>query len=667
VKPHLSHPLPLIPARLAWAADGTPYSAAYDDIYHSSDGGLGQARHVFLGGSGLLGDDARWRGRERFVIVETGFGLGLNFLATWQAWRDADIKQNCAQLHFISFEKHPFSATDLAQLHARWPELAPCAAALQAQWPTLTPGAHRLSFDDGQVILTLFFGDANELLPKLRAHVDAFYLDGFAPGKNPDLWSPRIYSSLARLAVSGATLATWCLANPVQRALAATGFLLDKPPGFGGRREMLRGVFRVERRTAPPRPSPAARHAIVIGAGLAGCAMAERLASRGWQITLIDAAAAPAQGASGNHAGILRPLPSHDDNLLARLTRAGFLHLRRHLQSLAERGQAVRWQDCGVLHLARDPLHESTQRELIEHLQPPSEFLRFLERDAARAIARWPVAHGGWWFPGGGWVQPASLCRAHLDRCGARLTALFGIHIARHAWHDGQWQIYDAQNQCIARAPTLILANAQGARTLLETADDTAHLSLPLRPARGQVTHLAADALPAPEVVICRLGYVTPVIDGIRSAGASFIADDTDTTVREADHQDNLSRLEFSLPGALAQLTATANKTNTADTMTMHPGRAAVRSMTQDRLPLVGALPVGNTTTPFSALDEIPRQPGLYGLLGFGARGLVWSALAAELLASQINGEPLPVENDLAAAIDPARFLLRREKARRRD
>ncbi len=645
----------LTPARLDRAADGTPYSAAYDDIYHSTAGGLEQARHVFLAGNGLLGDHktaARWQQRERFVIVETGFGLGLNFLATWQAWRDDP--QRCKQLHFVSFEKHPFSAVDLAQIHTRWPELAPYATALQAQWPSLTPGAHRLSFDDDRVILTLFLGDATELLPKLRARVDAFYLDGFAPAKNPEMWGQRITSSLARLAVTGATLATWTVAGQIRRELSAAGFILEKAPGFTGKREMTRGLFRVERRHALP--SPPERHAIIVGAGLAGCAIAESLARRGWRISLIEATDTPAQGASGNHAGILRPLPSHGDNLLARLTRSGFLHLRRHLHHLAERGYTPRWQDCGVLHLARDPQHEVAQRELIALMQPPADFLRFIERDAAREIARWPVTHGGWWFPGGGWVQPASLCHANLESCGQNLITHFGKRVARHHYHEGQWHVYDEQEHCIAHAPYLIFANAQNARTLLESAEPSARLSLPLRPARGQVTHLAENDLSAPDVVVCRLGYVTPVIDGIRSAGASFIADDDSTELRAADHQDNLARLEFSLPGVLAQLPAIENQNRS--------GRAAVRSMTQDRLPLVGALPISNDAMSFSTLDEIPRQTGLYGLLGFGARGLVWSALAAELLASQMEGEPLPLEADLAAAVDPARFMLRQGRGK---
>ena len=226
-------------ARLILADDGTPYSPAYGDVYHSAAGGHAQATHVFMGGNGLPG---RWRRRSRFVILETGFGLGTNFLATWLAWQNDP--QRCAELHFISLEKHPFAAADLARAHQGWPEFAELSAELILQWPapeSLRPGDHRLVLSEGRVVLHLVFGDALECLPKLDAEVDAFYLDGFSPAKNPDLWSPELCRSLHRLAVPGATLATWSVAGAVRRALSDAGFAVEKRPGFAEKRQMLVG------------------------------------------------------------------------------------------------------------------------------------------------------------------------------------------------------------------------------------------------------------------------------------------------------------------------------------------------------------------------------------------------------------------------------------------
>jgi len=632
------------PATLAYNSDGTPYSAAYDDIYHSAAGGLGQARHVFLGGNGLLGEHARWRKRDSFVIVETGFGIGLNFLATWQAWREDP--ERCERLHFVSFEKHPFTAADLATLHARWPELADCSATLRRQWPALLPGAQRLFFDNEQVVLTLFFGDAQALLPKLRARADAFYLDGFAPDKNPQLWSARICSSLARLAVTGATLATWTVAGAVRETLSAAGFAIEKMPGFGVKREMSRGIFRINRKSPEIIPE---RSAIVIGAGLAGCSIAERLAARGWQIQVIETAAAPAQGASGNHAGVLRPQPSLDDNPLARLSRAAFLHARRHLQALDAASLPLRWSDCGVLYLARDPVHEAMQRRVAADQPGSEDYLRFVERSAAASLAGWPVAAGGWWFPGGGWVQAPSLCLADLQRHAGQVRLLAARTVAGIERPGAAWHALDDTGRVIATAPVLILANAGDGRRLAGGGGDA---QLPLRNARGQVSYLLPATDPFSEIVICRDGYVTPQVDGIRCIGASFRIDDDDAQIRNAEHEENLARLDAMLPGYAAGISP-----NTLG------GRVGFRSVTRDRMPIIGPIAAADRAMAdvpaATRLADIPRQDGLYGLLGLGSRGLVWAALAAELLAAQIEGAPLPLEGDLVDAVDPGRFLLR--------
>ena len=268
-------------------ADGTPFSVRYGDVYYAAAGGPAQARHVFLAGNDL---PARWQGRGRFVILETGFGLGLNFLATWQAWRGDP--RACRELCFISLEKHPFAAADLAAAHAAWPEFASLAGMLQAQWPPLQPGEHRVVLEgvpaaqgqeaagDGgkregtemrrmpdvpemspllevqaaqnmpamrRVELRLLFGDAAALLPALTLApdeaVDAFFLDGFSPARNPDLWSPALCRALARLAKPGATLATWSVAGSVRRALSEAGFMVEKRPGFADKRQMLVGRF----------------------------------------------------------------------------------------------------------------------------------------------------------------------------------------------------------------------------------------------------------------------------------------------------------------------------------------------------------------------------------------------------------------------------------------
>jgi tRNA 5-methylaminomethyl-2-thiouridine biosynthesis bifunctional protein len=625
---------PITPATIAFAPDGTPCSEIHGDLYHSAAGGPGQARHVFLAGNGL---PERWRGRERFVVVETGFGLGLNFLTTWAAWRNDPAPP--ASLHFVSFELHPFRRDDLARLHARWPEFAALSAELLTQWPLPAPGMHRLHLAGGRLTLTLHFGDARDGLAQLEARADAFFLDGFSPPKNPELWSAKIFHLLARLSAPGATLATWSVAGSVRETLRHAGFATEKAPGFGGKRQMLRGWL-------PPHPrqrasaAPAKRHAIIIGAGAAGSCLAERLAARGWTIELIDAAARAGQGASGNHAGVLRPLPNIDDNAISRLTRAGTLYGLRHLARLAAAGTAPRFGLTGVLHLARDPLQENKMRAAAEHLRLPPELLAYVDAEHARRIAGWPVTSGGWHFPGSGWVQPHSLCAANLAAHPSTIHPHWSTTIARIEQRGEHWHALEADGGTIAAAPVLILAAGTGIHAFPAAA------ALPVASARGQVSVLPAASASPPRLVICRDGYVTPEVDGRRCAGATFAVGDPETALRAADHAINIAKLENILPGYTGKL----------DPATFD-GRVGFRPASPDRLPMVGGIPAPGV--PGAQLAALPCHPGLYVISGFGARGLVWAALMGELLAARLEDEPLPLERDLANALAPGRFLLR--------
>jgi tRNA 5-methylaminomethyl-2-thiouridine biosynthesis bifunctional protein len=634
--------MPIQPALLQFAAGGTPRSEIYDDVYYSADGGLGQARHVFLAGNGL---PERWRGRERFVVLETGFGLGLNFLATWAAWRDDPARPRV--LHFVSCDLHPFRGEDLARLHARWPELAVLAHALRAGWPPLAGGMHRLHFDEGRVCLTLYFGDVREGLAQIEARADALFLDGFSPAKNPAMWSAKVFYLLARLSAPDATLATWSVAGEVREGLRRACFVTEKVPGFGGKREMLRGVlYPHPRRVAAAPPAPAMRHAVVVGAGAAGTAVAERLAARAWAVDVVDACDGPGQGASGNHAGVLRPQPSLDDNRLSRLSRAGALYGWRHIERARAAG-GTRWAAaCGVLHLGRDAAQEEKMRAVVARLALPEEVLRHVEAAEASALAGWAVPLGGWWFPGCGWVRPPSLCAANLAMHPHFIRTHWRRAVAAVVHRGGRWQALAADGGVIAAAPVMILAAGVGVAAFAQAAP------LPVRGARGQVSVLSAAAGSAPHAVVCGGGYVTPAVDGRRCAGASFTVDDGEAAPRLCDQQANLAKLEALLPGYTAGLDAAALG-----------ARVGFRPLSPDRLPLAGAMPATIAAAPEASLAALPRHDGLYVLSGFGARGLAWAALVGEMLAARIDGDPLPLERELVEAMDPGRFLLRHKRS----
>ncbi|MDR1367223.1 MAG: tRNA (5-methylaminomethyl-2-thiouridine)(34)-methyltransferase MnmD [Candidatus Accumulibacter sp.] len=225
---------------LSFDENGTPFSKRYDDIYHSVSGGPAQAVDVFLAGNALPG---RWRAKNRFTVLETGFGLGLNFLATWKAWREDEAA--CHELSYLSIEKHPLTVEELAQAHALWPEFSALSEKLRRRWPPVPTGT-LIDESEARLSLHLYFGDAVDILPileKKAVKADVFYLDGFSPSKNPELWTPEICRHLARLAAPDATLATWTVAGSVCAALAAAGFSVEKQPGFGRKRHRLTGHY----------------------------------------------------------------------------------------------------------------------------------------------------------------------------------------------------------------------------------------------------------------------------------------------------------------------------------------------------------------------------------------------------------------------------------------
>jgi tRNA 5-methylaminomethyl-2-thiouridine biosynthesis bifunctional protein len=382
---------------------------------------------------------------------------------------------------------------------------------------------------------------------------------------------------------------------------------------------MLIGQLAGEKRNA----GIADRRVVVIGAGAAGASAANRLAARGFEVTVIERAARPGEGASGNKAGVFRPLPTLDDSKLSRLLRACFLYGHRHIALLP----GVRFGITGALQLARDAKHEDIQRRVIDAHAAPPELMRFVDRDEASQLAAWPVAVGGWWFATAGWINPPSLCRANLEGISVRFNCTVD-RIERAA--DGLWQLFDVAGALLAKAPLVVLANGIDAPRLVP--------ALPVRVGRGLVSHLPEKAVPPFGIVATRNGYVTPAVDGIHCAGATLNADDMEPNARLSDYIENGERLNAILP----------NYGKDLDPAKLE-GRVGFRPMSPDRLPLVGPL----------------TDPGLWTINGFGARGLVWASLCGELLAAQIADDPLPIEADLVRAVEPNRFATRDKKHRR--
>ncbi len=631
---------PIQPARIDFTAPGAPRAPDFDDLYHSRAGAAGQARHVFLGGNGLPG---RWAGAPRFVVLETGFGLGNNFLATWAAWRDDPAR--CERLVFVSIEKHPPLQADLrrAQAGSPWPDLA---AQFVEAWPPLTPDIHVLEFAGGQVRLLLVLADLRDALPELVLQADAIYLDGFAPARNPQMWDRHRLRGLARLCAPGATLATWSVAREVREGLAQGGFIVEKAPGFGGKRDMTVARFAPRwTSAAPPARQPLApREAIVVGAGLAGAGVARALAAQGVAVEVIEQAAQPGSATSGNAGGLFHGIVHAHDGAHARWLRAAALRAQQGLQPLIRAGALP--GGCGLLRGERElPLH--AMQALLAAQALPADWVQALPAEQASALAGLPVHGPAWHYPGGGWVAPGLLVQQWLASPGIAVRT--GEPVAALQRDGGGWRLLDAAGRVIARSEAIVLANSHDAMRLLRPLCPWGEKPWPWQSLRGQVSLLAGVPQRLP-LALADSGYALQLPDGRVLCGATSQADDEEPALREADHRTNLATLQrltgWAIHGAAIS------------------GRVGWRMQTGDRLPLLGPVPLAPAGPALAGqrLDQprfLPRERGLYIAAGYGSRGITHAALAGELLAATVTGAPVPAPASLVDALDPARFAVR--------
>lgn len=653
MKPVLPH------AQLDWDDQGRPRSRVFDDVYFSDQSGLDETRYVFLEQNRLAERFAALPAHGRLVIGETGFGTGLNFLCAWQLFEQHAVAG--ARLHFVSVEKYPLSPADLQRALALWPELKPLADQLLTHYVAIHQGFQRIILGNGRVTLTLLIGDALEQLPQLDAQIDAWFLDGFAPAKNPDMWTAELFVELARLAAPGSTISTFTSTGWVRRLLNAAGFKMKRTPGIGHKWEILRGAFLGwPQDVAPPlpdkpwfaRPAPLSgeRRALVIGAGLAGCATAASLAARGWQVSLLERHEAVAQEASGNPQGVLYLKLSAHGTALSQLIVSGFGYTRRLLETL-QRG--TDWDDCGVLQLAFNAKEAERQAQLAAAF--PEDLVHWLDQPQAETQAGIGLRHGGLYYPEGGWVHPPALCQ--MQAAQPNIQLLKHHHALELRQVEGQWQALDG-DRLLASAPVVVLAGAAEIKRFAQSAE------LPLKRIRGQITRLAQTAeSQALNTVVCAEGYVAPARLGEHTLGASFDFNSDDLTPTTAEHLGNLAMLEEISSDLVARLHINELPAETLE------GRAAFRCTSPDYLPIVGPLADrGAFTQAYAALSKDARQvpdiacpwlDGLYVNSGHGSRGLITAPLSGELLAAWLDNEPLPLPRSVAEACHPNRFALR--------
>ena len=630
-------------ARLRWE-DGVPVAEAFNDFYFNTDGGAEESQHVFLAGNQLEQRFQALQSQHTFVIGENGFGSGLNFFTTRKLWLRCAPAD--ARLHYLAFEKYPLSQDDMETLLQRWPDITDCQNSFLQQYPPRQEGFHTLFFDQGRVQLTLIIGDALEQLPQLQASVDAWFLDGFSPDKNPDLWQPALFRQLAANSHPGTTLATFTVARQVREGLQQAGFSLSKRSGFGRKREMLCGQLDVPQ--LRPRPAPP-QQVIVVGAGLAGATTARALAEQGISVILLEAGPEPAQQGSGNAQGALYAKLAVKPTYESAFHLHGLLFSVNQLRQLPETNPPLA-SLCGVLQLAMQAKEARRQQQLLSDSNYANSLFHAVSAEQASELAGTDVGYPGLFFPDAGWVAPADYCRYLLDHPGIQCHFNQSVQQLIADGVDGHWMVKPSQ-ACFS-APTVIICTAAETRLLAELAH------LPVKPIRGQTSLVLANtSLPDLHTVVCGEGYISPAREAHYCFGATFDLHYANMELRDSDHQKNLDTLSAALP-AFEKLTP-------ADC----DGRTGFRCSTPDYLPIVGQVADYDATVELFAplrtdsrrlADQpVPRLAGLYVNTGHGSKGLITCPISAALLAAQICSTPAPLPRELTARLDPARFILR--------
>ncbi|PHM70035.1 bifunctional tRNA (5-methylaminomethyl-2-thiouridine)(34)-methyltransferase MnmD/FAD-dependent 5-carboxymethylaminomethyl-2-thiouridine(34) oxidoreductase MnmC [Xenorhabdus kozodoii] len=662
-------------ATLSWNEQGTPISEQFDDVYFSNQDGLEETLYVFLKGNHFP-QRFNTHPRPECVIAETGFGTGLNFLTLWRSFsqfRQQYPEETLKRLHFISFEKYPLKLTDLKTAHQRWPELEAFSAQLCQQWPLPLAGCHRLILDNGAITLDLWFGDVNDLLPKISSNltgkIDAWFLDGFAPAKNPQMWSEQLFTAMAKFCRPEGTFATFTSAGIVRRGLQEAGFNVTKVKGFGRKREMLTGTLSSFSDPPPLPHTPwfsrqAATHTddiAIIGGGIASALTALALLRRGAKVTLYCQDAQPAQNASGNQQGAIYPLLNGNDDPLERFFTSAFTFARRQYDQFIDENVSFDHQWCGVSQLAYD---EKSANKIGKMLRTAwsEEIALGMNRNQLSDVGGLDVNYAGIYYPQGGWLYPAQLTQAVIKLAEQRGMQVYFNHKVTQLIQDKngwQLQIGHGENRQCRKHNVVIIANGHCLPQFEQTKQ------LPVTAVRGQVSHIpTTDSLRHLKSVLCYDGYMTPVNPNnqYHCIGASYQRNQLDTLYSSREQQENQDRLLKCFPDV--------NWPQEVD-ISEGKSRQGIRCVIRDHMPMVGNVPVfselmakyAHLSQQINAnkmIEESPCYPDLFVLGALGSRGLCSAPLSAELLASQIFGEALPLDDETLAALHPNRFWVRK-------
>lgn len=623
---------------LTFDEQGSAYSNNFNDIYFQPGIGLDEKKHVFLKGNNL---PQQWHDKKTFTIAETGFGVGLNFLSTLSLWNEN--KQNGQHLHYMSCELLPLNIQQLSQALSSFPEVKKYAKLLLNKYPVhLIYGTHRLHFSQYNTTLTLIFGDCLDAFQSLNANIDAWYLDGFAPSKNPDMWSEKLFKAIANLSHIGTTVATYTVAGKIRQGLTDVGFEITKVKGFGQKREMLTANLMTEHKSTEKQPwqqthtSKNHQSITVLGAGIAGISITQKLLEQGENVTLIDRQKQPCLETSGNPQAMIMPSFDLNDSPEARFYLSAFLYAIKHYSQES-------YHPVGVHALAFTDKQKIWQQKLLTKFDLPKSLLHHTQQ--------------GILYPQAGWLDTQGHAKI-LNHSGSH-HHYFQAEITNIEFKNNLWHLYNNDN-LIHTTHTLILANGISIKKLLPDYD------LPITPKHGQISYFQSTKIneviaSSPHIQLNK-GYITPSWNGVQTIGATFDHMDSDDWFKPPQNDQN----HWQKNTVLWDETPYARL---LDKDISHQSRAGIRVTTPDHLPICGAVidqqQFKNDYADIRHGKQWKQYPpphainNLFIMTGLGSRGFTSAPILAEFLCNQILGQPHVLDKHMQKSIHPNRFLYR--------
>lgn len=626
-------------------APKTIYSNIYNDVYWSKEGGLEEKTHVFIEGNKLK---ERWVTKENFTIFELGFGAGLNFLATKRAWENS---RRLGSLNYISVELHPIPRTTLREILLEFEELKEHTEEFLAQYPENFYKIHRIEFQSSKIFLTIWIGTALDALKELYFYADAFFLDGFSPSKNPDMWSKEIFAWLKKHSQKFSTFSTYSVSKTVKENALENGFEIQTQKGFGTKREMLIGklnlndTYNLVKKYFPfPTHKNNLQNITILGSGLSGLCLGYSFSLRDIKVTIIDENPTLGANASSNPLGYFFPKLTKKLTTASELSLIGTRFTQNRISLWNKQLNQTIGENLGVfLYFSNQREKENFESAFQSHNLEP-DLLK--EKEVSILGESKTLLH----FKLGGYFKPLEFSKAMVDYLNLQGTRFqFGQKIAKLTF-DKTWKLWDTDQHLVWETEILILANSFGIL-------DFEQAKLPFQKIRGQICLLPSELQYYEKTPFLTEDTYLISNDNILLLGATFNPYDSNPNPNPEHNELLLRRLRNSLPN----LTFIDGKNLFS--------KVGFRANSKDRLPVLGCLPIeteykkdyknfqkgySDKNYPFGKV-----YPNLYVLSGMGSKGISYAPVLAESLVSLICGEAPAIPISILEALHPARFIMR--------